>query len=47
MAPDMRITAEALLAGLAEREIADEKDEAELKLPGARWRPDSWLDIVR
>src|SRR5665811_1247003 len=31
MAPEMTITAEALVAGMAEREIADEKDDAELK----------------
>jgi hypothetical protein len=47
MAPEMTITAEALLAGLAEREIADEKDEAELKGFGARWRPVFWLGTVR
>ena len=39
MAPEMMITAEALPAGFAEREIADERDEAELKWLGARWRP--------
>ena len=47
MAPEMTITAEALLAGFAEREIAEEKDEAELKGFGARWRPVSWLGTVR
>src|ERR1035437_10471612 len=47
MAPEMTITAEALLAGLAEREIADEKDDAELKGFGARWRPVFWLGTVR
>src|ERR1035437_4074295 len=31
MAPDMTNTADALLAGLAERETADEKEDAELK----------------
>jgi hypothetical protein len=36
-----------LLAGLAERENADEKDDAELKLLGARWRPELWLDTVK
>ena len=47
MAPEMTITAEALLAGLAEREITDEKDDAELKGLGARWRPVLWLDTVK
>jgi len=47
MAPEMTITAEALLAGLAERETADEKDAAELKGLGARWRPVFWLDTVK
>ena len=47
MAPEMTITAEALLAGLAERETADEKDAAELKELGARWRPVLWLDTVK
>jgi hypothetical protein len=47
MAPDMTNTAETLLAGLAEREKLDEKDGAELKWLGARWRPVLWLDIVR
>ena len=47
MAPEMTMTAEALLAGLAERENADEKDDAELKLLGARWRPGLWLDTVK
>src|SRR5665647_1501638 len=48
MAPEMTITAEALLAGLAEREIADEKEvDAELKGLGARWRPEIWFDTVK
>src|SRR5450759_2429327 len=47
MAPEMTITAEALLAGLAEREIADERDAAELRGLGARWRPVFWLDTVK
>ena len=47
MAPDMRITAEALLAGMAEREIAAEKDDAGLRWLGARWRPVLWLVTVR
>jgi hypothetical protein len=47
MAPEMTMTAEALLAGLAEREIADDRDEAGLKGFGARWRPVFWLDTVR
>jgi hypothetical protein len=48
IAPDITIMAEALPAGLAEREIADEKDvDAELKRLGARWRPEVWLDTVR
>src|SRR5665648_215789 len=46
MAPEMTITAEALLAGLAEREIAAERDDAALEGLGARWRPLSWLDTV-
>src|SRR5450756_1084665 len=44
MAPEMTITAEALLAGLAEREMVDESDDAEPKGLGARWRPVFWLD---
>jgi hypothetical protein len=47
MAPEMTITADALLAGFAEREIADERDEAELKAFGARWRPVFGIDTVR
>src|SRR5664279_1666597 len=47
MAPEITITAEALLAGFAECEIADERDEAELKGLGARWRPVFRLDTVR
>jgi hypothetical protein len=47
MAPEMTITAEVLVAGLLERERAEEKDVAELKGLGARWRPVSWLDTVR
>jgi hypothetical protein len=46
MAPEMTMTAEALLAGLAEREIAREKHEAELNGLGARWRPVFRLDTV-
>src|SRR5450631_590990 len=47
MAPDMTITAEVLLAGLAEREIADEKDDAEPEGCSARWRPAVWVDTGR
>src|SRR5450759_538040 len=47
MAPENTITAEALLAGFAEREIADENDDPELTECGARWRPALWLDIVK
>jgi hypothetical protein len=47
IAPEMTITAEVLVAGLAEREMADEKDDAELKGLGARWRPEIWLDTVK
>jgi hypothetical protein len=48
MAPEMTITAEALLAGKAVREMADEKEvDAELKGLGARWRPEIWLDTVK
>jgi hypothetical protein len=43
----MTITAEVLVAGLAERETADEKKDAELKGLGARWRPEIWLDTVK
>jgi hypothetical protein len=35
-APEMTITAEALLAGLAEREMVDERDNVEVKKPGTR-----------
>src|SRR5450631_2516286 len=44
MAPDITITAETLVAGIAEREIAAVKEEAELGAPNARWRPAVWLD---
>jgi hypothetical protein len=47
MAPEMTITAEAFVAGLVDRERAEEKDDAEVKGLGARWRPVSWLDTVR
>src|SRR5450759_1297238 len=47
MAPDITMTAEVLLAGMAVCEIADEKDEAGLKAFGARWRPVFRLDTVR
>ena len=40
MAPEMTITAEAFVAGLAEREIADDRDDVELSWLGARWRPE-------
>ena len=43
----MIITAEALLAGIAEREIADERERTGFKLFGARWRPVLWTDIVK
>jgi hypothetical protein len=47
MAPEMTITAEALPAGLAEREIAEENDEdAVLKALGERWRPHFWRDTL-
>src|SRR5450631_3522292 len=45
IAPEITITAEALLAGLTEREIAEEKDEVELTWLGARWRPVPW-DVI-
>jgi hypothetical protein len=47
MAPEKKITAEALPAGLTEREIAAEKEDPELWWRGARWRPVSWLDMVK
>jgi hypothetical protein len=47
MAPEMTITADVLVAGLAERENADERDDAEFKGLGARWRPEIWLDTVK
>jgi hypothetical protein len=47
MAPEMTMTAEALLAGIPEREMASEKFEAELNGLGARWRPVFRLDTVR
>jgi hypothetical protein len=46
MALEIMITAEVFVAGLAEREMADEKDDAVDKWLGAR-RPDLWFDIVR
>ena len=39
MAPEITITAEALVAGLAEREMADDRDAAEFRWRRARWRP--------
>jgi len=47
MPPEMRITAEALEAGLAERKIAEDREDAGLSGPGARWRPMRWFDTVR
>src|SRR5664279_3469778 len=47
MAPEMTITAEALLAGIAEREMAEESDGAELTGLAARWRPGFGLGTVR
>ena len=47
MAPEMTMTADALLAGIPEREIAAEKLAAELNGLGARWRPVFWLNKVR
>ena len=47
MAPEMTITAEALLAGIAEREMAEEIEGAELKERVARWRPGFGLGTVR
>jgi hypothetical protein len=47
MAPEMTMTAEALLAGIPEREMASERFEAELSGLGARWRPVLRLDTVR
>jgi hypothetical protein len=47
MAPEMTITAEVLVAGLAEREIADDSDDAGFEGVGARWRPEIWLDTVK
>jgi hypothetical protein len=44
IAPDMTITAETLVAGTAEREIAAVRQDAELGAPDARWRPAVWLD---
>jgi hypothetical protein len=40
MPPEIAITAEALAAGFAEREIAVDSDDAGFKRPGARWRPE-------
>jgi hypothetical protein len=40
----MTITAETLVAGTAEREIAAVRQDAELGAPDARWRPAVWLD---
>jgi hypothetical protein len=47
MAPEMTITAEALLAGIAEREMAEESVGAELTGLVARWRPGFGLGTVR
>ena len=44
IAPDMTITADTLVAGTAEREIAAVRDEAGLGAPAARWRPAAWFD---
>ena len=46
MPPETAITADALAAGFAEREIADDRDEAGFKRCGARWRPETWFDTV-
>jgi hypothetical protein len=47
MAPEITITAEALLAGFAEREMADENDDdAALRVLGERWRPDFWRETL-
>ena len=40
MPPETTITAEALAAGFADREIAVDRDEAGFKRSGARWRPE-------
>ena len=44
MPPETAITAEALAAGLADREIAVDRDEAGFRRPGARWRPELLVD---
>ena len=41
MPPETAITAEALAAGFAEREIAADRDRAGFKRVGARWRPET------
>jgi hypothetical protein len=38
--PETAITAEALAAGLAVREIAVDRDDAGFRRPGTRWRPE-------
>ena len=44
MPPETTITAEALAAGFADREIAVDRDEAGFNRPGARWRPELLVD---
>src|SRR5665647_1442421 len=46
MPPETTITAEALAAGFAEREMAVDRDETGFKRPWARWRPEMLFDTV-
>src|SRR5680860_924356 len=46
MPPETTITAEALAAGLAEREMAVDSDETGFKRPWERWRPEMVFDTV-
>jgi len=46
MPPETTITAEALAAGFAEREMAVDSDETGFKRPWARWRPEMLFDTV-
>jgi len=46
MPPETTITAEALAAGFAEREMAVDSEETGFKRPWARWRPETLFGTV-
>ena len=46
MPPETTITAEALAAGFAEREMAVDRDETGFRRPWARWRPEMLFGTV-